>query len=383
MLRRLMIRIRPGVFALLPFPFFAISQAPSEIAGVVFEDRNGNGTEDADEPGLPGMVVSNQIDVVATDGEGRFTLPGPGTGVVWVRVPAQHRAPRGFWRKGTSGSPVSFPLTRAAAAEDFTFLHASDTHVSEASLPRIEKLRAVVARMKPAFVLITGDLVRDALRVGESEAKGYYKLYQTAASGLGAPVWNVPGNHEIFGIERHRSLVSAEHPLYGRKMYRDLLGPDYYSFDYGRVHFVGLNSVDFDDLSYYGHVDEVQLRWLERDLERVEAGATVVTFQHIPFFSAAPIVSGYDGRQRGADPDPRAREDPLPARGLERARGPRSLALSPAHSRPRRPLPRVGEAHARDADPVLPDRRGGRTERVRNEVGIGGYPLPRAWSRHR
>ena len=38
-------------------------------------------------------------------------------------------------------------------------------------------------------------------------------------------VWSVPGNHEIFGIERHSSLVSPAHPLYGKAMYRQRLGP--------------------------------------------------------------------------------------------------------------------------------------------------------------
>ena len=62
------------------------------------------------------------------------------------------------------------------------------------------------------------------------------------------PVWSVPGNHEIFGIERHLSLVSPKHPLYGKGMYRQRLGPNYYSFTHGGVHFVGLDSVDIADL---------------------------------------------------------------------------------------------------------------------------------------
>ena len=81
------------------------------------------------------------------------------------------------------------------------------------------------------------------------------------------PVWSVPGNHENFGIERHLSLVSPKHPLYGKGMYRQRLGPNYYSFTYGGVHFVGLDSVDIADLWYYGHVDDAQLAWLRADLE--------------------------------------------------------------------------------------------------------------------
>jgi hypothetical protein len=56
---------------------------------------------------------------------------------------------------------------------------------------------------------------------------------------------------------------------------------------------VGLNTVDVDDLWYYGHVDSVQLAWLERDLALVPPDMPVVTFDHIPFFSAFEPLGGY------------------------------------------------------------------------------------------
>ena len=142
-------------------------------------------------------------------------------------------------------------------------------------------------------MLVSGDLVQDALRVGETEARGYYDLYVKTTSSFPVPVWSVPGNHENFGIERHLSLVSAAHPLYGKRMYRSYLGPTYYSFNYGGIHFVGLDSVDVDDLWYYGHIDNAQLAWLKADLSLVPAGTQVVTFNHIPFVTAAESISGY------------------------------------------------------------------------------------------
>jgi 3',5'-cyclic AMP phosphodiesterase CpdA len=89
------------------------------------------------------------------------------------------------------------------------------------------------------------------------------------------------------------SLVSPTHPLYAKAMYRHFLGPDYYSFTYGGIHFVGLNSVDYDDLWYYGHVDSTQIAWLKQDLKTVPPTTPVVTFNHIPFLSTAEILSGY------------------------------------------------------------------------------------------
>ena len=76
-------------------------------------------------------------------------------------------------------------------------------------------------------------------------------------------------------------------------MYRSYRGPDYYSFTYGGVHFVGLNTVDIDDQWYYGHVDARQLEWLARDLAVIPSTMPVVTFDHIPFFSTFDGIGGY------------------------------------------------------------------------------------------
>jgi 3',5'-cyclic AMP phosphodiesterase CpdA len=188
---------------------------------------------------------------------------------------------------------VNFSVTTITRSRTFTFIHASDTHVAQAVLSRTQRFRALADSLNPAFVIITGDLVRDALRVGESEATGYYELFAREAALFRNAVWTIPGNHEIFGIERDKSKVAATHPLYGRKMYHHYRGPDYYSFNYGGVHFVGLNSVDIDDKWYYGHIDSAQLAWLERDLAMVKPATPVVTFNHIPFFSSSEILAGY------------------------------------------------------------------------------------------
>lgn len=258
--------------------------------GTVFLDRNGNGRRDPGEPGVAGVVVSDQRNVVTTAADGSFRL-APGGDIVFVSMPDGYRAVGSFWRP--ADGVLEFPLARVPRVTGFTFVHASDTHVSPASQPRTARLRALVDSIRPAFTLITGDLVKDALRVPEAEATGYYDLFQAEAARFAGPLYTVPGNHENFGIERNKSGVSADHPLYGRAMYHHYRGPDYYSFTYGGVHFVGLNSVDIDDMSYYGHVDSVQVEWLVRDLAAVPASTPVVTFNHIPFFTAVETINGY------------------------------------------------------------------------------------------
>lgn len=288
--------------ALALLPATTIAQ---ELAGVVFWDRNANGRRDDGELGLGRIPVSNQETVVLTDNDGNFTLPrGRGHGIVFVSVPDGYRAVGSFWK--TEAEATQFAITpiprppgprpvpgQPVVHPSFTFIHASDTHISEPTAPRMRRLRAMVDSLRPAFVLITGDLVRDALRVGEPEATTYYELFSRERNQFQTPVFTVPGNHEIFGIERARSGVDPAHPLFGKTMYRRFLGPDYYSFTYNGVHFVGLNTADVHGQAYYGNVDSLQLAWIERDLARFPPNTPVVTFNHIPFYSTGEQIDGY------------------------------------------------------------------------------------------
>ena len=284
-----------SIVALTTAPGTARSHSAG-ISGVVFDDTNRNGTRDAGEQGVAGVAVSNQDTVVTTDASGAFRLPGEGTGVIFVSMPNAYRPVGPWWRPANSAEPVSFAITREQSSTELTFIHASDTHISPASLARTQRLRALVDSIRPGLLLITGDLVRDALRVGEEEATGYYELFARERNAFRTPVFTVPGNHENFGIERDTSHVPATHPLYGRGMYHHYFGPDYYSFTRGGVHFVGLNTVDIDDQRYYGHVDSLQIAWLERDLALVPADMPVVTFDHIPFVTTFEGLNGYNDR---------------------------------------------------------------------------------------
>jgi len=285
--------------------FQAQSDTPRRVSVLTFEDTNGNGQRDSGEAAVPGVVVSDQFSVARTSEDGVQELQAASQAeVVFLSLPEGWTCIGPCWRPvaATNGERqrLEFPLQRVATVSAFSFIHASDLHLDRASLPRMQRLRETVEALKPAFVVITGDLIRDALRVPEARAREQYELLVAELAKFPVPVWTVPGNHENFGIERHLSLVSSTHPLFGKKMYRRFLGPNYFSFNHGGVHFVGLDTVDISDLWYYGHVNAEQLEWLTRDVAAVPAGTPVVTFDHIPFASTFEGLSGYE--EEGAAP---------------------------------------------------------------------------------
>lgn len=280
------------VFALLLSSCLnCFAQKIESITGYVFIDNNQNGIKDSNEEGVKNVAVSDQVNVVTTDANGFYQLNNSGFGIIFISLPDGYTT-KSFWQKANSNT--NFALTKTRPVTSFTFIQASDTHISEKSLDRMNRFRALVDSANPSLVLITGDLVRDALRVSEKEATGYYDLFKTEVQKIKQPVWLVPGNHEIFGIERHLSLVSPKNPLYGRNMYRSYFGPDYYSFNYGGVHFIALNSLEFEDLWYYGRIDSVQLEWLKKDVALLSPSMPVVTFQHVPFFTGGLSIAPYE-----------------------------------------------------------------------------------------
>jgi hypothetical protein len=294
---------------LLTICLIAVSSSAWAINGFVYIDKNNNGTKDDNEEGIKGVSVSDQLNVVQTDGTGHYEITdGNGFGYVMISLPDGYKPTKTYWQKILEGTvQYDFALIKTPTITEFKFIHASDTHISEASAIRTQRLRTMADSLKPDFVLISGDLIKDALRVPETEAAPLYELYVRETKRFSMPVWSAPGNHEIFGIERQLSLVSPKNPMYGKKMFRNYLGPNYYSFNYGGIHFVALDDVDYEDLWYYGHVDSLQVEWLKKDLARLPATQPVVTFAHMPFFSGGLSLSNF--------------EETGPGRTLERQNG--------------------------------------------------------------
>jgi hypothetical protein len=278
------------IFLALALPALAAAQGPITVS--VFEDRNANGIREAGERPIPAVTVSNQNEVVNTNASGEAHLERGATGIVFVSVPDGYRSVGPFWRSSSAPS-MAFALAPAPAPRNFTFVHASDPHIEQRAIERTRRFRAMTDSIKPAFAIITGDLIRDAMSQAEPAARGYFDLFVAESKAFRTPLWLVPGNHDHFGIIRSRSKVSASDPMYDRAMYRSYFGPDYYSFTYGGIHFIGLNTLAVDDSAYYGLVDSVQLAWLQRDLKQVPASMPIVTFNHIPMVSGWEILTGF------------------------------------------------------------------------------------------
>ena len=277
------------MFSLIASPI----HAQRTVHGVVFNDANGNGVLDANERPVPGVIVSNQLDVVTTDAAGRYRLPANEKTIVFVSVPTDWKAVGSLWHKLASSDSINFTLRAERQPRTFRFIHASDTHIDTAHVDRVRRFKALADSIRPALSLIAGDLIYDAMSQKEPRARGFFELFLAEMKSFPATYWTVPGNHDHFGIIPSRSHVPETDPLYNRGMYRLYFGPEYYSFNYGGVHFIGLDTVQPDDSAYYGGVDSLQLAWLTRDVATLPASTPIVMFTHIPLTSGVEALTGY------------------------------------------------------------------------------------------
>jgi hypothetical protein len=267
--------------------------AATAVSGVVYDDANSNGRRDPGEKGLAGVVVSDGVDVAVTGSNGAYALESSGRNV-FVVTPGDRRSTSAWYRPVSP--TIDFALASSPVPNEWRFAHLSDTHVDAANVDRMRRALALAQTRAPEFAIVTGDLNRDALRVDEATARARIDLYASEAAKAPMPVRSAPGNHDIFGIERHLSLVPQTNPAYGKVLYELILGPRYYAFNRGRIHFVVLDTLGIDDLWYYGLLEDDELAWLRKDLALVPPGTQVVTAGHVPLktgrFSTEYVTDG-------------------------------------------------------------------------------------------
>ncbi len=191
-------------------------------------------------------------------------------------------------------SCTSADKKQADKSESFSFIFLTDIHL-EPGRHAPEGFQMAIDRVNelaPDFVLTGGDLIADALGVGEARADSLYQLYKEMATGFRMPVYNTMGNHEVFGIYA-KSGVSPDDPLYGERMFEKQIGKRYYAFEHKGWRFYVLDGIEEDpERFYYGGVDSAQMAWIREDLASVPADQPLIISTHIPLMSVQSQVKG-------------------------------------------------------------------------------------------
>jgi len=237
--------------------------------------------------GVPGVLVTDGESCTLTDSCGKYRLQSmPGKRFVYYTLPSGYESPveKGvplFYRRidNEQGSSLvrNFDLLKSTQDQDrHIFIAWADPQVIEVA--ELELLKEVVRDVRetiaglppsvPVHGICCGDMVFDRLHL--------FDPYIATMAGAGIPFYHVIGNHDMdYSNRTHETSMDT----YGKSF-----GPDYYSFNRGKVHYITLNDVFYYGHSYHymGYLAQAQLSWLQADLAQVPKGSTVVVSLHIP-----------------------------------------------------------------------------------------------------
>ena len=246
------------------------------VQGHVFEDRNGNGKRDANEPGLAGVGVSDGQHVQRSDQDGGYHFEFA------ITTDRHHRfitvtRPNGFKPTTSFFDRIPFDEDRteyafnfgfvrdaASANPEFWFMAASDSQFTtiEQMIPTAKDYAQLTsAPGNPAFLTTAGDLTMNG-------SQFEWDMYDYIRKSAKIPVYEGFGGHDG-NFLKPRSTANFE----------ERIGPPYYSWKYGGVHFIQL-------ITEMGYLPTAAQRrhyaWLQADLEALPPGAPVIAISHYP-----------------------------------------------------------------------------------------------------
>lgn len=247
----------------------------------------------AEGKGLAGVVVSDGNLVTVTDENGIYQLASDKKhGYVFISVPGGYEVPcesvfPTFYKRvsgPTTTERVDFELT-PVNQDSFNLLMLGDMHLANINNDRQQFSRFVddvkeYMQSKPGekfYGVTLGDMTDNRYWTSKDYFFDDYKEEMKVLEGL--PIFHTVGNHD------HRSDIGDD--VQALLYYNEHLGPEYYSFNIGKVHVVVLDNLDFnhpDVGSYYEKLNDEEIEWLKKDLEYVSKDTPLFVTMHANYY---------------------------------------------------------------------------------------------------
>ena len=136
----------------------------------------------------------------------------------------------------------------------------------------LEKAVAGINRLRPDFVVITGDFVHNMKST--EQIQEFKKLVGKIDRNI--PVYFTPGNHDIGQTPDKQSL----------KQYRQNYGRDRFAFLHKGSAFIGFNSSLIK--ARLEKQEQKQYNWLVSSLKKYNKATKTILFCHYPFYNSSP-----------------------------------------------------------------------------------------------
>ena len=259
-----------------------------------------------DGTGLANVVVSDGVEVVKTDSKGVYQMKSKKVnGYVFVSTPSGYEPFASgllpvFHTKlkanASTAERFDFKLKKVEGQDNHRMLMLGDIHLAARNDDKnqfkdfVEDInKTVEATSGKVYAMTLGDMTWDLYWL---DNKYSFKEYLADAAGIkGVMLYHTIGNHD------HSMYYMGDFDTV--KEYKELIGPTYYSFNIGKVHYVVMDDVECKnstptkdekgnacyERTYDGRVIPDELAWLRKDLASVPNGTPLVVTMHIPLYN--------------------------------------------------------------------------------------------------
>ena len=254
----------------------------TEVAGVVYEDANGNGARDAAEAPIEGVAVSNGRAIVRSAADGTYAIDTSPGDVVFAVKPAG----RAFGRRG-NGLPAFWTADDTGRFD----IGLSPRHGARGPMqvllftdPQVKSLQDVGYYRDDIVAPLQGTGARLGLALGDivDDDLSLYPALNRVTATLGLPWLHIAGNHDLdAGASTDEASLAT---------FRRTFGPDTVAWEEAGATFIGLDDVvatPGQRPAYVGGLREDQFAFLEAYLPTVPKNRLLVLGAHIPFFDTA------------------------------------------------------------------------------------------------
>ena len=255
--------------------------------------------------GVPDVVVSDGVEVTSTDQNGVYYLASKKKyGYVFISIPSNYEVstvgnlPQFFKyliADNKEVEVVNFEL-KPVNNDNHSMVVMTDFHLADRTDDLVQYQRFVsdvnnsIATLrgqgKKVYGLTLGDLSWDNYWYSRSFALPEYIIQMNK---LNTTVFNTIGNHD--------NDPYMEGDWDSGAAYRKYIGPTYYSFNIGKIHYVVLDNVDYINTggeqgkigsrNYKAKILDEQMEWLRKDLATVKDKSTpIVLAMHVQLNNA-------------------------------------------------------------------------------------------------
>ena len=262
--------------------------------------------------GLQDVVVSDGFVVTTTDTAGVYSFTSDKKhGYVFISIPSGYEVGskgvlpqfyRYYLKPAGTAERFDFKLVEADQ-KDYTVLFFGDMHLANRSVFKdVQQFREFTddvnglmdSSLGKTYAITLGDMAWDYFWTANNYDLTDYLNEVNDDFGDRLQIFHTMGNHDNDSAYEGDFLAEAT--------YKTVVGPSYYSFNIGGIHYIVLDDIEYRNYAstgssrdFYKDIAEPQAEWLQKDLEHVSKSTPLVITMHSPLYYDNGNVSLYNG----------------------------------------------------------------------------------------